>query len=62
LFLNAVLGYDGLTFYVPFAVAVLLIALGSDYNIFTVGRVWHEARRQPMRDAVIAAILDRHAP
>jgi RND superfamily putative drug exporter len=50
---DTVLGHDGLTFYVPFAAAVLLVALGSDYNIFTVGRVWHEAHRRPMRDAVI---------
>ncbi|MEU4428843.1 MMPL family transporter [Actinoplanes sp. NPDC024001] len=49
------LGDDGLTFYVPFAAAVLLVALGSDYNIFTVGRVWDEARRQPMRQALIIA-------
>lgn len=49
------LGDDGLTFYVPFAAAVLLVALGSDYNIFTVGRVWDEARRQPMRQALITA-------
>ncbi|WP_328474431.1 MMPL family transporter [Actinoplanes sp. NBC_00393] len=49
------LGDDELTFYVPFAAAVLLVALGSDYNIFTVGRVWDEARRQPMRQALIIA-------
>lgn len=45
----------GLTFYVPFAAAVLLVSLGSDYNIFGVGRVWDEARRMPMREAVITA-------
>ncbi|MEO6791675.1 MAG: MMPL family transporter [Ornithinibacter sp.] len=45
----------GLTFYVPFAAAVLLVSLGSDYNIFGVGRVWHEARRMPMREAVITS-------
>jgi len=56
LLFNDVLGHDGLTFYVPFAVAVLLVALGSDYNIFTVGRVWHEARRRPMREALIVAM------
>lgn len=31
---------QGLTFYVPFATAVLLLAFGSDYNIFTVGHIW----------------------
>ena len=39
----------------PFAAAVLLVSLGSDYNIFGVGRVWHEARRMPMREAVITS-------
>ncbi len=45
----------GLTFYVPFAAAVLLVSLGSDYNIFGVGRVWDEAQRMPIREAVIKA-------
>ncbi|MEV4415287.1 MMPL family transporter [Catellatospora sp. NPDC049609] len=43
---------DGLTFYVPFAAAVLLVALGSDYNIFGIGPAWHEARRRPLREAL----------
>ena len=47
---------DGLTFYVPFAAAVLLVSLGSDYNIFGVGRVWEEARTLPLREAVIKAV------
>lgn len=47
---------DGLTFYVPFAAAVLLVSLGSDYNIFGVGRVWEEARRLPLREAVVKAV------
>lgn len=46
---------DGMTFYVPFAAAVLLVSLGSDYNIFGVGRVWDEARQMPVREAVIKA-------
>jgi RND superfamily putative drug exporter len=50
------LGTDGLIFYVPFAAAVLLISLGSDYNIFSVGYVWEEARRRPLRDAVAVAV------
>jgi putative drug exporter of the RND superfamily len=49
------LGYDGLVFYVPFTVAVLLISLGADYNVFVVGRIWEEARRQPLRDAIAVA-------
>ncbi|MEV0454973.1 MMPL family transporter [Catellatospora methionotrophica] len=43
---------DGLTFYVPFAAAVLLVALGSDYNIFGIGPAWNEARRRPLREAL----------
>ena len=49
-------GVDGLTFYVPFAAAVLLVSLGSDYNIFGVGRVWDEARHLPLREAVLKAV------
>ena len=37
------LGQEGLTFYVPFAAAVLLVSLGSDYNIFAVGHIWSPA-------------------
>jgi RND superfamily putative drug exporter len=47
-----VFGHDHLTYYVPFAAAVLLVSLGSDYNIFIVGRMWEEARRRPLREAV----------
>ncbi|GAA3232966.1 MMPL family transporter [Dactylosporangium siamense] len=43
---------DGLTFYVPFAAAVLLVALGSDYNIFGIGPAWREARGRPLREAL----------
>jgi putative drug exporter of the RND superfamily len=50
-----VLGYGELTFYVPFAGAVLLLALGSDYNIFIAGRIWAEARVRPLREAVLVA-------
>ncbi len=50
-----VLGYGELTYYVPFAVAVLLLSLGSDYNVFVVGRIWQEAERMPLRDAIATA-------
>ncbi|CAN5436556.1 hypothetical protein BH18ACT8_BH18ACT8_09700 [soil metagenome] len=42
----------GLTFYVPFAAAVLLLAFGSDYNIFAVGVIWDEARHRPLSEAI----------
>jgi RND superfamily putative drug exporter len=66
---QGILGYSGLVYYVPFAVAVLLISLGSDYNVFVVGRIWEEARRRApqaaaegrppaalLRDAVAVAV------
>ena len=46
------LGYRELTYYVPFVAAVMLVALGSDYNVFLTGRIWQEARSRPLRDAV----------
>jgi RND superfamily putative drug exporter len=49
---QGVLDSDGLTFYVPFAAAVLLVALGSDYNIFGIGPAWREARHRPLRKAL----------
>ena len=55
LFFQDYLGHDGLTFYVPFAVSVLLLSLGSDYNIFAVGHVWQEARERSMKDALLVA-------
>ena len=50
------LGRTGLTFYVPFGAAVLLVALGSDYNIFAVGQVWERARTQPLIEALRSAV------
>ena len=52
---QGVLGYDDLTYYVPFAAAVLLVALGSDYNVFVTGRIWEEARRLRLREAIAVA-------
>jgi RND superfamily putative drug exporter len=49
------LGFSGLTYYIPFAAAVLLVSLGSDYNIFVVGRIWDEARVRPLREAIAVA-------
>ncbi len=47
---------QGLTFYVPFAAAVLLLAFGSDYNIFGVGSVWEAARHRSLSEAISAAM------
>ena len=49
------LGYEGITYFVPFAVAVLLVSLGSDYNVFLIGRIWQEARDRPLRESVVVA-------
>jgi RND superfamily putative drug exporter len=49
---QTILGHQDLTYYVPFAGAVLLLSLGSDYNIFIAGRIWQEAERRPLRDAI----------
>ncbi len=51
-----VLGQEGLTFYAPFAAAVLLVALGADYTVFSVGAIWNEARRRPMAEALVVAV------
>ena len=50
-----ILGYGSLVYFVPFAAGVLLVSLGSDYNVFVVGRIWEEARRRPVADAVAVA-------
>ena len=55
-FFQGPVGYEGLVFYAPFAAAVLLVSLGSDYNIFTVGRIWAEGRSRPLREAVAVAL------
>src|SRR5690606_5610221 len=46
------LGHDDITFYVPFAASVLLLSLGSDYNLFAVGHVWQLARERGLREAL----------
>jgi RND superfamily putative drug exporter len=48
-------GHEELTYFVPFAVAVLLLPLGSDYNVFLAGRIWGEARHRPLREAITVA-------
>jgi RND superfamily putative drug exporter len=47
--------FGALSYYVPFAGTVLLVALGSDYNVYLAGRVWSEARARPLRRAVAVA-------
>jgi RND superfamily putative drug exporter len=54
-FFQGILGYSGISIFVPLTIAVLLLSLGSDYNIFLVGRIWHEARVRPLREAIQVA-------
>src|SRR5581483_11655547 len=55
LFFTHVLHDAGLPYYIPVAFSVLLLSLGSDYNIFVVGRIWREADRRPLQEAVAVA-------
>lgn len=52
---QGVLGRGELTYYVPFGAAVLLLSLGSDYNVFVAGRIRDEARVRPLREAIAVA-------
>jgi RND superfamily putative drug exporter len=54
-FFEGVLGHSGISIFVPLTIAVLLLSLGCDYNIFLVGRIWHEARVRPLREAIEVA-------
>jgi RND superfamily putative drug exporter len=49
------LGYGELAFFVPIATAILLLALGADYNVFLISRIWSEAERQDLRPAIRTA-------
>lgn len=51
-FFQSILGGDSLSFFVPFAASVLLVSLGSDYNIFLVGSIWRKARGTRLVDAM----------
>lgn len=50
------LGQDGVVYYVPFALFLLLIALGSDYNIFIMAAIREEASKMPLSKAVPTAL------
>lgn len=49
------LGYGELAFFVPIASAILLLALGADYNVFLISRIWREAEDQELRPAIRSA-------
>lgn len=52
---QGLLDYNEIAFFVPVATAILMLALGADYNVFLVSRIWREAERQDLRDAVRTA-------
>ena len=39
----------------PVASAILLLALGADYNVFLISRIWQEAEDQELRPAIRTA-------
>ncbi len=51
-FFQVILEGDSLSFFVPFAASVLLVSLGSDYNIFLVGSIWRKAGKGSLVDAM----------
>jgi putative drug exporter of the RND superfamily len=55
-FMRAVDGTPDITYYVPLAVGVLLLSLGTDYNLFIVGRIWQESGRRNIGAAIRAAV------
>ena len=55
LFQNA-LGQSGVVYYVPVTLFLLLVALGTDYNIFIMAAIREESERRPLREAVPAAL------
>ena len=53
--LQHVFGQAGLNYFIPLMVFVLLVALGSDYNIFLMSRVREESATRPLRQGIRAA-------
>jgi RND superfamily putative drug exporter len=49
------LGYGELAFIVPVAASILLLALGADYNVFLISRIWGEAEDGPLKPAIRSA-------
>jgi putative drug exporter of the RND superfamily len=49
------LGYGELAFFVPVASSILLLALGADYNVFLISRIWHESEQGDLKPAIRTA-------
>ncbi len=46
-----------LTFYVPFAAALLLMSFGADYSVMVIGQVWRAADSEPFGAAVRSGVM-----
>jgi RND superfamily putative drug exporter len=55
LILQGGFGEAGINYFIPLMVFVLLVALGSDYNIFLMSRVREESWSRPLRDGIRVA-------
>jgi RND superfamily putative drug exporter len=49
---QGLLGYNEIAFFVPVATAILMLALGADYNVFLISRIWSEAQRRELKGAI----------
>jgi RND superfamily putative drug exporter len=49
---QGLLDYNEIAFFVPVATAILMLALGADYNVFLISRIWREAERRELRGAI----------
>jgi len=54
-FFQDLLGYNEIAFFVPVATAILMLALGADYNVFLISRIWRESERRDLTEAVRTA-------
>jgi RND superfamily putative drug exporter len=54
--MRAWLDVEGLTWYVPFFIFVMLVGLGVDYSIFLIGRVKEEVGNHGIREGVHIAV------
>ncbi len=52
---QGLLGYNEIAFFVPVATAILMLALGADYNVFLISRIWREAERRELKGAIRVA-------
>ena len=51
---QGLIGIDELSYFVPIVSTVLLVSLGSDYNVFLAGRIWADAKDVPLREAIVS--------